>query len=550
LEYCRPKRRSLGQTNSRRHQIAGRTDRAKLRAHGSARNRQVRTLWIPAAKCRMAYIRVIFAVAMFDFTLLGVGHLILGVALTFDVLLTKHRAVSAVLWLAIVWALPYGGALAYMSFGIDRVRRAASDRETAKAIVARRAALHPTFERLTIDYVHLDFEGPRQYPAQHIFRATDAAVRPYLVYRGNRVGLLVDGDEYYPALFEEVSKARSSVHLQTFIIGRDKVSRELLDLLIERRRAGVECRVLYDRFGSMYAHLFGFFKRARAAGIEVRSISQANPLKGRFQINLRNHRKISVIDGAVGFVGGINIHDENLSLYARGHPIRDYHVKLEGPAVSDLQFQFVEDWYFASRQAPERLLERKYFPELVAVGEAMVEVAPGGPELEGHGLADAFFAAIVAAERSLTIVTPYFIPDEPIVQAIRYAAMRGVAVRLVLPQRSNHWYTGFAARALYAPLLKAGVRIFERKPPFMHAKAMIVDDVYAMVGSANLDYRSLHLNFETNLEVADLEFVKDLRKRIEHEIGHSDEISFEGHQARPLPRRLAENFCYLFQPML
>lgn len=487
---------------------------------------------------------------MFDFTLLGVGHLILGVALTFDVLLTKHRAVSAVLWLAIVWALPYGGALAYLSFGIDRVRRGASERETAKAIVARRAALHPTFERLTIDYVHLDFDEPHKYPAQHIFRATDAAVRPYLVYRGNRVQLLVDGDEFYPALFEAVSRARSSVHLQTFIFGRDRISRELLDLLIERRRSGVECRILYDRFGSMYAHLLGFFRGARAAGIEVCSISQANPLKGRFQINLRNHRKIAVVDGAIGFVGGINIHDENLSKYARDYPIRDYHVKVEGPAVSDLQFQFVEDWYFASRQPPERLLEREYFPELKAVGDALVEVAPGGPELRGHGLADAFFAAIAAAERSLTVVTPYFVPDEPIVQAIRYAAMRGVSVRLVIPQKSNHWYTGFAARALYAPLLKSGVRIFERRPPFIHAKAMIVDDVYAMVGSANLDYRSLHLNFETNLEVADINFVRDLKDRVGQEIEHSDEVTLARHQARSLPRRLTENFCYLFQPML
>jgi cardiolipin synthase len=487
---------------------------------------------------------------MFDFTILGVGHLILGVALTLDVVLTKHRPVSAVLWLAIVWVVPYGGALAYMTFGIDRVRRGASDRETAKAIVARRAALHATFERMTIDYVHLDFTEPHKYPAQHIFRATDAAVRPYLVYRGNRVRLLVDGDEFYPALLEEISRARSSVHLQTFIIGHDRISRELVDLLADRRRDGVECRVLYDRFGSMYAHLSGFFRAARAAGVEVRSISQANPLKGRFQINLRNHRKIAVIDGSVGFVGGVNIHDGNLSKYSRGQPIRDYHARLEGPAVTDLQFQFVEDWYFASRQPPEKLLELKYFPELEAVGDALVEVAPGGPELKGHGLADAFFGAIVAAERSLTIVTPYFVPDEPIVQALRYAAMRGVSVRLVLPKKSNHWYTGFAARALYTPLLKSGVRIFERKPPFIHAKAMIVDGVYAMIGSANLDYRSLHLNFETNLEVADIDFVEDLTERVEEEIGQSEEVLAESHQSRPLPRRLAENFCYLFQPML
>ncbi len=371
------------------------------------------------------------------------------------------------------------------------------------------------------------------------------------MFSGNRVELLVDGDGFYPTLMEAVSGARSSVHLQTFIFARDRIGRELLDLLIERARAGVECRLLYDRFGSTFAYLSRFFKRASDSGVEVHSITQANPLKGRFQINLRNHRKIAVIDGQIGFAGGINIQDKNFSAYTRdGPPIRDYHVKLEGPAVSDLQFQFVEDWHFASREAPEQLLEPTYFPGLGAAGEALVQVVPGGPELRGHGLSDAIFGAIVAAERSITIVTPYFIPDEPLVQALRYAALRGVGVKLILPKHSNHWYTGFAARALYTPLLKAGVRIFERRPPFMHAKALLVDDVYAMMGSANLDYRSLYLSFETNLEISDTAFLARLRDQVESEIADSAEVVLARHQSRSLPRRLAENFCYLFQPML
>jgi len=487
---------------------------------------------------------------MFDFTLLGFGHVALAIALTLDVLLNKHRPVSAVLWLALVWAVPYGGALAYLTFGIDRVRRGASEREASRALVRQRAALHPTFEPLAIDYIHPGTLEAPKYPSQHIFRATDPAVRPNRVIRGNRVSLLVDGDQFYPALTEALSAAKSSIHLQTFIFARDRAGRELLELLVAQARAGIECRLLYDRFGSTIAYLSRFFKEAQAAGVQVCSITQANPLKGRFQINLRNHRKIAVIDGTVGFVGGINIHDHNLSSRSAGPPIRDYHARVEGPAVTDLQFQFVEDWTFASRQPPERLLEPRYFPELGLAGDALVQVVPGGPDLKGHSLADAFFGAIVAAERSISIVTPYFVPDEPIVQALRYAALRGVTVRLVVPKYSNHWYTGFAARALYTPLLKAGVRIFERHPPFMHAKAVVVDEVYAMIGSANLDYRSLHLNFETNLEVADNDFVNSLASQVEQEIGASDEVHFKRHQARSLPRRLTENFCYLFQPML
>lgn len=486
---------------------------------------------------------------MFDFTILGVGHLALAVALTLDVLLTKQRPVSAVLWLAVVWAFPFGGALAYLSFGVDRVRRGAAARDASKAMVAQRAAWHPTFERLAVDYL-AEREESQRFPAQHIFRATDPAVRPNRVFRGNRAELLVEGDEFYPALSDSIAGAESSIHLQTFIFGRDGTGRAFLDQLMKRASEGVECRLLYDRFGSTHAYLSRFFDGAHEAGVSVRSITQANPLKGRFQINLRNHRKIAVIDGRIGFVGGINLHDKNLSIHTSGKPIRDYHVKVEGPAVSDLQFQFVEDWHFASREPPEDFLERKYFPDLQPAGDALVQIVPGGPELKGHGLADAFFGAIVAAERSITIVTPYFVPDEPIVQALRYAALRGVTVRLILPKRSNHWYTDYAARALFSPLLKAGVRIFERRPPFMHAKALVVDDVYAMLGSANLDYRSLHLNFETNIEIADHVFLDSITKQVEAEIAESDELRYGQHRSRALPRRLAENFCYLFQPML
>jgi cardiolipin synthase len=487
---------------------------------------------------------------MFDFTILGLGHLALGVTLTLDILLTKHRPVSAVLWLAVVWAFPYGGALAYLSIGVDRVRRGAASRQAAKAMVAQRAKLHPTFERHAVDYVHPEEEDAQRYPAQHIFGATDPAVRANRVFGRNRVDLLVDGDQFYPALFEAIAAARSSVHVQTFIIGRDHVSRELVDLLIERTRAGVECRLLYDRFGSTYAHLSRFLEPARQAGVHVCSITQANPFKGRFQINLRNHRKITVIDGTIGFVGGINVHNHNLSTHTNQAPIRDYHVRLEGPAVSDLQFQFVEDWHFASREPPDRLLGRTFFPELKPAGDALAQVVPGGPDLKGHGLADAIFGAIVAARKSITIITPYFIPDEPIVQGLRYAGLRGVDVKLVVPKKSNHWYAGFASRSLYTPLLKAGVRIFERKPPFMHAKALLVDGVYAMIGSANLDYRSLHLNFETNLEVSDQEFQCSLQQQAEVEIERSVEVILSVHQERPLSRRLIESFCYLFQPML
>ena len=487
---------------------------------------------------------------MNHFTLAGILHLVLGLLLTLDILLHKHRPVSAVMWLGLVWVLPVMGPLLYLTFGVDRVSRGAEARRVSSQLVAQRALLQPTLERLG---GRTSFQEEWELPttlAQRVMRATDHAAPFTAVLPGNRAELLVDGDQFYPQLAAAIDAATDSVHLQTFIFGRDEVGRALLDRLMAAVRRGVTVRLLYDRFGSAYARVFRLFEPAKKAGVKVFAISQANPLKGRFQVNLRNHRKVTVIDGKVGFVGGINIARENLSTAADGAPIRDYHVRLEGPAVADLQLQFLQDWYFASGEHLEDLVRPELFPEVPKDGLALVKIVPGGPDRRPNGLDEAFFGAIVAAEESVTVVTPYFVPDEPIVQALRNAALRGIAVTVVVPRDNNHWYAGYAARSLYGPLLRAGARVFERRPPFMHAKALLVDDVFGMLGSANLDYRSLHLNFETNIAVVEPGFVYHLRRQIETELGHSDQVDPTTYHARPITRRLAENFCFLFEPLL
>lgn len=487
---------------------------------------------------------------MFDLTVVGLGHLVLGVILSYNILMYKHRPVSAVLWLGLVWGFPYAGPILYLTFGVDRIRRGARSREAAATLVAQRAMAHPTAERLAAEQPQRRLSLYLEHPAERILHSTDRVARSHWLVPGNKVRLLVDGDDFYPELLEAIDQARESIHLQTFIFARDEFGWEVLDHLAARARAGVTVRLLYDRFGSSYAFFTRMFDKARQAGVHAQSISQANPLKGRFQINLRNHRKVAVIDGRLAFVGGINLSAENLTLPDRPKPIRDYHCRLEGPAVADLQLQFLQDWYYATREPLDDIFESPVFPRLEDRGQALAKIVPGGPILHGGGLDDAFFALIVAADRSLKITTPYFVPDEPIVEAIRSAALKGVEVDLVVPRKNNHWYTGAASRSLYTPLLTVGVRIHERHPPFMHAKALVVDDLVGFVGSANLDYRSLHLNFETNMQVADLDFVRALSAQIDREIAASTRINREGHEARPVTHRLLENFCFLFQPLL
>ncbi|MEW6271429.1 MAG: cardiolipin synthase [Thermodesulfobacteriota bacterium] len=480
-----------------------------------------------------------------DLTLAGLAHVAIGLALSLHVLLHKHRPVSAVLWLGILWAFPFVGALVYLGFGIDQVERGGVARDACRAIL-RELSLPGAGAA----------EALRQrapVPAgrgSEILRTTSGRRRDLAQMGGNAVELLVDGDEFYPALDAAIDAARDSIHLQSFIIARDATGRRLVERLARRTAEGVTVRLLYDRFGSTYAHYSTMFRTARRAGVRVASISHASPLRGRFQVNLRNHRKVAVIDGRIGFTGGINVGDLNVTGASGRPPIRDYHVRIEGPAVSELQLQFVADWTFASGEAPADVVLPRYFPVAERRGDALLHVLATGPYAGARALTDLLFAAIGAAERSLRVVTPYFVPNEPVLQAIRAAALRGVDTRLVVPQLGNHWYVDFAARSLYTPLLESGVRIFERKPPFSHAKALVVDESYAVLGSANLDYRSLHLNFESVVEVVEAAFLARLNAQIESELAHSVEASLEAHRARPMSRRLAENFCYLFQPLL
>lgn len=529
-------------------------------------------------------------------------HWVVATAMSFDIILHKRRPASAVLWLAVVWALPIWGALGYLVIGVDQIRRFAPGPERLErlfhsyitsgpesvpapaeaALVASTGAREagpgdvegaeptrgehaapPDGERAESAAVG---RPERADPAEtgraqramsaaqaraltrrrgaHILRLTGPAIRPYRITHGNRIELLVDGVELYPAMEQAIDTAKERIDFQTYILTPDVVGRGLVDRLAARAAAGVRVRLLYDGFGSALSYLTGLLRDARWAGIEV---AASHP---RGYPNLRNHRKVAVIDGRVAFVGGLNMDDRNLPGPAGSPPDRDYHTRILGPVVRDLEFQFLIDWSRATGQALEDIIRDTPPRWTPTDGDALAQVIPGGPERSGGGLAMAFFGAIAAAERSVAIVTPYFLPDDTIVAVLRYAATRGVDIRIVLPARSNHWYTAHAARALYEGLLEVGVRIFERRPPFMHAKALVVDGVYSLLGSANLDYRSLFLNFELDLEVASETFARAVLSQIELEIAESREVSLEAYRRRPLGRKLTESVCRLLHPML
>lgn len=502
-------------------------------------------------------------------------HLTVFLLVCFHCLKTRREATSALLWIFVSWSFPLVGPLLYLMFGINRVPRKGWHKQRAnQRFLAERQAredqtLPMAYWRAVHDSLATEPEDPHTRERNKVM---NNILPDYPLLGGNEIHPLVTGDEAFPQMLKAIRAARHHIHMQTFIIGNGPVAREFMDLLTQKAQEGVAVRFMFDRFGSTAAVVGRLFSKYRnVPNLHISGWTQANALKRQFQINLRNHRKILVVDGTQAFTGGINLRIDNVS--RRGAepsslkhvgkrpgssfsgpvipPIRDYHFSVQGPIVQELQYSFLRDWYFMTDEDPEILLQEAHFPHLPARGSALIRLANGGPTSdEIDVMSDVFFECIVSARRRLLAVTPYFVPTHDILHAFRLAALRGVDVRLIIPQHNNHIYTGLAGKALYEDILVAGVRIFERHPPFMHAKALIVDDTMALVGSANLDVRSLRLNYETNLIVFDDQFVSTLKQIVLQDISHSTELNLGNWQARPIGRRLVENFCNLLTPML
>ena len=479
--------------------------------------------------------------------------LLVSVLTTFHVLRFKHReAVSAILWIFVAFSFPFLGPLLYLVFGINRVEVKGLDLEAARQRLLTRDGTHAA-RVLRKREEYIGRHGNPGWPDFHVraARALDRQLPDMPALSGNRIQLLRNGDETYPAMLEAIQEARSSIHMETYILRPDRIGRRFLDLLAWKARTGVRVRLLYDQLGSSDAHRGGFFDARRdAANLQIAPYSLFHPLRRRLQINLRNHRKLLVVDGRIGFLGGVNLQDGHVTAYEDAESIHDLHFEIRGPAVCELQFTFLQDWFFMTDEAPASLLHEEYFPTPEPAGEDFAREVRSGPGPDYEAIHRTFFTLLVMAERSIKLLTPYFVPDAALFEALKNAAARGVDVRLILPKRTNHWYVHYAARSFYAPLLQAGVRIFEREPPFIHAKALLVDNQWALVGSANFDIRSFRLNFELNLESQGPFAREVLRPVLAEELARSRELDLESFERRPRWEPMLESLCALASPLL
>jgi len=480
-------------------------------------------------------------------------HLLTFILVTIHALHRRRNASATILWISVAWFIPFLGALLYLAFGVDRVpEKGLVKQVTNQFFFDQRTKRHQTDDSFIVwhvDYkVHLAaLNNPL---IKQLNLLLDKINSEHPLIGGNQITPLLCGDEAYPEMLKAVRSATHHIHIQSFIIAQDDVGKKMFEALKQKAKEGVQVRVLFDRFGSAPAYLRGFFRKYKnIPNLEIAGWTQANIFKRQFQINLRNHRKNLVVDGKVAFFGGVNIAKENISTSKRP-AIRDYHFKVVGPLIHELQYSFLRDWFFITDAPPDTLLRAEYFPQTQTDGTVNARLLDSGPSNPSYLLGETFFNAIILAKTQILVVTPYFVPSVDILKALRSAARRGVDVRIILPEKNNHRYAGQAARSLYEELLIGGVRIFERAPPFIHAKAMLIDDTIALVGTANLDIRSLELNYETTVIINDETTANQIKRNILEEIEQSQEIFLNDWINRPTVQKLKENLSILLSPIL
>ncbi len=467
-------------------------------------------------------------------------EILLSVVAVGHALLHKRDARAALGWVGVSLFFPIIGPLLYFLFGVNRVRT----RGRQLGLRSQWRFEPPHFDPSAQDWTVLE-ASPVSASLQAMSRVSHTVTGVPLT-AGNRIEMLIDGDSAYPSMLEAIESARRRVFLTTYIFETNQTGRRFIDALAEAVQRGVDVRVMIDGIGEYYA-----LPRAGTL-LRRQKVHVARFLPPRFfppevHINLRNHRKLLVVDGNIGFVGGMNIDDRHVqSLEKRFRkPVRDVHFKVIGPVIRQLELCFIEDWRFCTGQHLD------LSPPCHSVADGVLcRTIVEGPNEDLDKLSSILCGAIAMAERRIGLMTPYFLPTREIVGALQTASLRGVAVDVVLPARSNLPYVDWATRNMLWALLKWGVRIFRQPGPFSHTKLFVVDGTYAQIGSANIDPRSLRLNFELNLEIFDPGVGGRIQDFIDASITRSRPLSFEALDRRTLPVKLRDAAAWLFSPYL
>jgi cardiolipin synthase len=456
---------------------------------------------------------------------------------------------SAVMWLAILYIFSWIGIVFYLIFGINRLKintsRVASFYQGVLNHSQNTQSVFSHFMRSCSPFFSFG------KASNSLGLVLDRLLPDLPALSGNEITLYNNGDEAYPQMLESIRNAQHTIHLCYYMIAADEMGRALILALNERAQTGVKVRVIYDQVGSGWA----FTRTIRKMGKEISPNLHIQPFKflnllAPYRLQLRNHRKLMIIDGHTVYTGGLNISSANSSKFHQ-RMIHDIHSKIEGPSCGHFQLCFLIDWFYANKKIEfDDLVGDGYFSTAQECGTNVIRVCQSGPGQNVGASASVFLTATHMAQKSLWIMTPYFVPGSEFIASLILTAARGVDVRILVPSHSDHFVMNYAIKSYYQRLLEGGVKIFEKQGKFNHSKAMLVDNSWAFLGSSNCDFRSFKLNYELDFVCESGPFVESVHRQFVKEWRQSQEVSLAQHLKRSWYLRFLENIVSLFSPVL
>lgn len=449
------------------------------------------------------------------------------------IILDNRNPVKSLAWILVLVFLPFVGLFLYYFFGRDTRRIRIINKKTYGRMLEK-----PMAEYLAQQETFL----PQNYSRLISLFKNNTHAFPF---DGNCVEIFTTGEQMLDSLLSQLKQATKHIHLQFYIFEDDSIGRQVKEVLIQKAREGVEVRVLYDDVGCLHVSN-DFYDEMRDAGVEVRAFLEVRFPRFASGVNYRNHRKIVVIDGSVGYIGGMNLADRYVYGVSWG-VWRDTHILIRGKAIHGLQTIFLLDWYFVNGTL---LTDVNYFPTQENVGGSLIQIVAGSPIGPWRGIMQGVVMSIALARRYLYIQTPYFMPTESVRMAMTTAAVSGVDVRLMIPRRADSWLVNMASRSYLRDMLQAGVKVYFYEKGFLHAKLLVSDDMLSSVGSANIDFRSFEHNFEANAFIYDEETTRKLRDIFLIDQKDCVQITLKTWKKRPWYNKFSESLVRLLSPLL
>lgn len=469
--------------------------------------------------------------------------MIFNFVLAFTVIfLERKNAPSTWAWLMVLFFIPIAGFILYLIFGkkLSRKKIFTWDTKSRHGVKNQANQQIQALEKGEFSFKQQEFSAYSDIFYLHL-KSDDA-----IYSENNQVDIFTDGREKFDALIYDLKRAKDHIHLVYYIVRDDQLGNEIANVLIAKAREGIEVRLLFDDMGSRGIGR-KFIRRLKSEGVQVDAFFPPLIPKINFKINFRNHRKIAVIDGKIGYIGGFNIGDEYLGKSDKFGYWRDTHMRVVGDAVGQLQTRFVLDWNQASRN--DILYERRFYAT-EAAGATGMQIVTSGPDTDWEQIKYGYIKMILSAKEYVYIQTPYFIPDESLRDAVRIAALSGVKIKIMIPNKPDHPFVYWATYSYVGELLNVGAEIYIYQRGFLHAKTIVVDGKISSVGTANIDVRSFRLNFEVNAFLYDTKIAQQLVDAFQRDAVYSTQMTKLLYKQRPISIRFKESISRLLSPIL